>query len=103
MSTERNKFQRIESIFKELSAMRDDDPDSIESRLIELTRDDTDLAEEVRAGRFREDLYARLNRCVVRMPPLLERREDGAADQPQRDVPAGVRVESGAPLRYRQR
>ncbi|MFG0244994.1 MAG: protein kinase [Phycisphaerales bacterium JB052] len=49
MSTERNKFQRIESIFKELSAMRDDDPDSIESRLIELTRDDTDLAEEVRA------------------------------------------------------
>ncbi len=49
MSTERNKFQRIESIFKELSAMHADHPDAIESRLIELTRDEPDIAEEVRA------------------------------------------------------
>ncbi|HMC66685.1 MAG TPA: sigma-54 dependent transcriptional regulator [Gemmataceae bacterium] len=59
---------------KEILPIGASEPVYVEARV--LAASNKDLAKEVEHGRFREDLYYRLNVVSIRVPPLRERRED---------------------------
>jgi DNA-binding NtrC family response regulator len=59
---------------KELMPVGATRPIAVDARIVAASN--RDLAREVEAGNFREDLYYRLNVVGINIPPLRERRED---------------------------
>ncbi|MBS7545042.1 sigma-54-dependent transcriptional regulator [Ancylobacter oerskovii] len=59
---------------REITPLGTNEVRRVDIRVIAASK--TDLAELVRQGSFREDLYYRLHIAFIRIPPLRERRED---------------------------
>jgi DNA-binding NtrC family response regulator len=72
LGTQAKLLRAIEQ--KEVFPVGANEPVHVDARILAATN--KDLGKEAAEGRFREDLYYRLNVVSIRLPPLRERRED---------------------------
>ena len=72
MSCEVKLLRAVEH--KQIIPVGSTEPIDIDVRLIAATN--KDLVKEIKEGRFREDLYYRMNVVGIHLPPLRERKED---------------------------
>jgi DNA-binding NtrC family response regulator len=72
LATQAKLLRAIEA--KEILPIGANEPIKVESRVLAATN--KDLFKEVGQGKFREDLYYRLNVVTIHLPPLRDRRED---------------------------
>src|SRR5207248_5879880 len=72
LATQAKLLRAIEQ--KEVMPVGADEPLHVAARVLAATN--KDLPREVEAGRFRDDLYYRLNVVTITVPPLRDRRED---------------------------
>ncbi len=72
LATQAKLLRAIEQ--KEILPVGANEPIRVEARVLAATN--KELMKEVESGRFREDLYYRLNVVCIPIPPLRQRRED---------------------------
>ena len=72
LATQAKLLRAIEQ--KEVLPVGANEPVKVEARIIAATN--KNLSAEVEAGKFREDLFYRLNVVTLKVPPLRDRRED---------------------------
>jgi DNA-binding NtrC family response regulator len=72
LATQAKMLRAIEQ--KEVFPVGANEPIAVQARVLAATN--KNLAKAVEEGRFREDLYYRLNVLTITLPPLRERRED---------------------------
>ena len=72
LATQAKLLRAIEQ--KEVMPVGANEPVRVDCRIVAATN--KDLGKEAEAGRFREDLFYRLNVVAITLPPLRDRRED---------------------------
>lgn len=88
---------RLVKVLQDQSFLRDGGTTPVEVDVRVMATTTRDLAEEIAAGRFREELFHRLNVVPLRVPPLADRPED--VPELARELLGRIAEAAGVPAR----